>query len=47
MQQKPLQQLSIFKIPLANYYDNDKCVLDEVHKKLYLFLCPLCRVTSF
>ena len=36
-----------FKIPLANYSDNGAFVLDEAQKRLYLFLCPLCKLVTF
>ena len=36
-----------FRIPLANYDDNGKCVLDKAHKRLYSFLCPSWKMVSF
>ena len=36
-----------FKTPLTNYDDNGRCVLNEAQKRLYSFLCPLCKMISF
>ena len=36
-----------FEISLTNYDDNGRCVLDEAHKSLYSFLCPLCKMVYF
>ena len=42
-----MQLLPLFRITLANFDDNGKCVLDEAHKRLYSFLCPSCKMISF
>ena len=48
MQQNPLKFLSVFKIPWVNYDESSgKCVLDEAHKRLYSFLCLLCKMIAF
>ena len=35
-----------FKIPLANYNDSGKYVLDEGQKRHYLFKCPHCKMIA-
>ena len=36
-----------FKIQLNNYDEDGKCLLDEVQRRQYSFLCPLCKMVTF
>ena len=36
-----------FKIPLANYDDSGKCMLDEAQERHCSFHCPFCKMITF
>ena len=37
----------VFKIPLANYNNSGKCMVDKVQKRHYSFYCQACKMITF